>query len=419
MKKVTFILFLIALISLNGFGQTVFWSETFSNGCTSGCFANTYVGPNGAWSVNNAGGTNGAAPNQWFVSCAENNQGAGNCSAGCGSNPTLHVGANPLSFCTCFVCFDPSGDCGAAYDACSFNLCSGSSPATSRRAFSPNINTVGRTGITLSFVYIENGQGSTDNATVQYSTDGGVTWNALVDPAKTTICGGGQGQWTSLSVILPAACENITNLRIGFVWNNNIDGVGNDPSFAVDDVQLSVASALPNLIADLTVKNEQNKNIIQWKNETDKKGTYYVERSHNGEEFYDIGISQENALSYTFVDDKPHNGTNFYRIHFQDKDGGHYYSQVRSVDVQGINLFEINALTYTNGTVGYYLNSSDAQPYTLKMYDITGKIILEVAQSTQPGINYFTHPCPTLSKGIYQAVFYTKTGIFTKKLWAL
>lgn len=416
MKKFIFTLFLPCFWSLCSFSQTVFWSETFSNGCTEGCFANAYVGPNGAWGVNNAGGTNGAAPNQWFVSCAENNMGAGNCSASCGSNPTLHVGANLASFCTCFVCAGINGDCGAAYDACSFNLCSGGSPATSRRAFSPNINTVGQTGITLSFVYIENGQGTTDNATVQYSIDGGATWVALVDPAKTPNTCFGQGRWTAFSIALPASCENITTLRIGFVWNNNADGSGSDPSFAVDDVQLSVASSLPYLFADFTVKNEQNKNFIQWQNHGNIQGTYYIERSHNGTDFYELGISQQDALKFIYIDEKPCNGTNFYRIHFQDKDGNHYYSRVQSIDAQGLSYFEVNALTYQNQQIGYYLNTSDVVPYTMRVYDITGKTILESPQQAQIGLNYYTHACSLLSKGIYQAVFYTQQGIITKKM---
>jgi hypothetical protein len=416
MKKIIFTLLSCYGLFLSGIAQTVFWSENFNNGCTEGCFANAYVSPNGAWGVNNAGGTNGLAPNQWFVSCAENNTGVGSCSSACGANATLHLGANPLSFCTCFVCFGLNGDCGAAYDACSFNLCSGSSPATSRRAFSPNINTIGQTGITLSFIYIENGQGTTDNATVQYSIDGGTTWLALADPAKTPTCAGG-GIWTTFSIALPAACENITTLRIGFVWNNNIDGVGSDPSFAVDDVQLSVGSALPALFADFTVKNQQGKNIIRWQNQENIQGTYYLERSHNGTDFYELGVSQKDALQFIYVDEKPFNGTNFYRIHFQDKDGNHYYSHVHSINVQGVHYFEATVITYQNQQIGYYLNASDAIPYTLKVYDMTGKMVLQISEQAQTGLNYCTHPCSLLSKGIYQAVFYTQEGIVSKKLW--
>ncbi|MCS7027302.1 MAG: hypothetical protein NZ519_00925 [Bacteroidia bacterium] len=412
------ILLLLSYLWLLASAQTVFWSENFNNGCLEGCFANAYVGPNGAWSVNNAGGPNGGAPNQWFVSCAENNTGVGNCSAACGTNATLHVGANPSSFCTCWVCFGLNGDCGAAYDACSFNLCAGSSPATSRRAFSPNINTVGQTGITLSFVYIENGEGSADNATVQYSADGGATWVNLVDPAKTTVCGSsGQGVWTSLSIALPAACENITNLRIGFVWNNNINGVGADPSFAVDDVQLSVGSPLPTLFANFTVKNEHDKNFIYWQNHGNKRGKYFIERSSNGEDFYTIAAFENDETYYVYLDENPYNGTNFYRLHLQDKDGNHYYSRIESVEIHGLHRFEISQISYQAQTLSYFVNAAEATPYVLKLYDMTGKVILNLYHQAQPGAHQYSHECGALAKGIYQAVFISQKGIEYKKLY--
>src|SRR6185369_10933977 len=57
-------------------------------------------------------------------------------------------------------------------------------------------------------------------------------------------CAGGQGLWTSYTYILPPACENISNLKIGFRWVNNSMN-GNDPSFAVDNVELSTTVTSP------------------------------------------------------------------------------------------------------------------------------------------------------------------------------
>lgn len=416
-KVISALFCLILLLFLNSSAQTVFWSENFNNGCTEGCFANTYVGPNGAWSVNNAGGPNGAAPNQWFVSCAENNTGVGNCSTGCGSNATLHVGANPNSFCTCVYCTALNGDCGAAYDACGFGFCTSNSPATSRRAFSPNINTIGQTGITLSFVYIENGEGSVDNATVQYSTDGGSTWVNLTDPAKTpTTCTGGQGRWTALSIALPAACENITTLRIGFVWNNNTNNVGAEPSFAVDDVELSTGSSLPTLFANFAVKNEQGKNVLSWQNQGTKYGTYYIERSHDGENFYTLATIEKESIAYTYIDENCWNGKNFYRLHLQDKDGNYYYSRTEDIDVQGLSRFEVNAINYQEQNISYFINTADVMPYTLKIYDMTGKMMLNVQNQAQLGKNYYTHQLLKLSKGIYRVVFITKKFTLTENI---
>lgn len=213
-----------------------FWTETFNNGCTTGCLGSAYSGTNGAWSVTSTG-ANGPTPNEWFVSCAENGQLAGGCGSGCGSNASLHLGAVGTSDCGCLVC--PGGDCGAAYDACTGATFCGSSPLTDKRAESPTINCTGKASIILNFTYIENGQGSIDNATVWYFD--GATWSQVDDPPKVILCGG-QGTWTARSVSLPISADNNPNVKVGFRWVNNIDGAGADPSFAVDNVQLATAA---------------------------------------------------------------------------------------------------------------------------------------------------------------------------------
>ncbi|MBK8847448.1 MAG: hypothetical protein IPO27_13235 [Bacteroidetes bacterium] len=236
-----------------GAGTTLLWSEDFNNGCTEGCYANTYVGPNGAWTQTILGG--GAAPNNWFVSCAENGQTSGSCGSGCGSDATLHVGANPGSYCTCVVCTALNGDCGAAYDACSFNLCGGSSPAADKRIESPLINLTGQSNINVAFRYIEGGQTTLDNATFWYFD--GTAWIQVADMAKTTTCGGGQGRWTQFTTVLPAAANNNPNVKIGFRWVNNIDGTGTDPSFAVDSVRLFVTGTDDIFTAEYFLVNPQ------------------------------------------------------------------------------------------------------------------------------------------------------------------
>src|SRR6185436_2082843 len=165
----------------------------------------------------------------------ENGEAVGACGAGCGSNATLHVGNVPCNL--CLVC--PNGDCGAAYNAGpGFG---GQNPKSDKIAVSPVINASQHSNIILSFKYIERGQNTNDDATVEYSLDGGTTWNLLVNTDKTVnSCGGGQGLWTGFSDTLPAACNNAATLNVGFHWKNNADGLGSDPSFAVDDVQLSV-----------------------------------------------------------------------------------------------------------------------------------------------------------------------------------
>jgi len=222
-----FLLFLVP-----GLDAQVFWTENFNNGCTSACDASAYVGPNGAW-TQTITGAEGADPNMWYVSCAENGHTPTICGTGCqpasatATLATLHLGSNPNSL----------GDVGAAYDAgggCPFLSC----PLTNRRIESPVINCTGQTSITLAFNYIEAGTAQ-DDASVWY--DSGSGWTLLTNTPATNNTGcGGQGRWTAFSIVLPASCDNNPNVRIGFLWVNNDDGIGTDPSFAVDDVTLAV-----------------------------------------------------------------------------------------------------------------------------------------------------------------------------------
>lgn len=147
------VLFCISFSFANA--QTTFWTETFTNGCTSLC--TTFTGVNGGWTITSTG-TNGAKANTWFFSCAENGNAAGQCGSGCnGSDASMHVGNIAGSPAAAFFC--PTGDCGAAYDATNAQV------VTNKRAESPTINCSGKSNITISFNYMERGQGTSDDAT--------------------------------------------------------------------------------------------------------------------------------------------------------------------------------------------------------------------------------------------------------------
>lgn len=237
MKKVyTFAFLLCAGVAANA--QT-FWTENFGTGCSQGTVASAYTGTNGAWTIGSTG-TNDNEANQWFVSATEAGMGVNNCGDGCLSNGqltnrTLHLGNVALPS------LGLQADNGASYNSggiCPTFAC----VITNRRAQSPLINCTNKNNITLSFNYMENGSGTTDNATLVYSADGGTTWTLLFDLAKTPTSCNPQGKWTAYSVVLPASANNNANVKIGFNWTNNDDGVGTDPSFAVDDITLAVSA---------------------------------------------------------------------------------------------------------------------------------------------------------------------------------
>ncbi len=230
MKKLsTLITSILLLGALQGHSQ-IFWTENFESGATPGLEISSYSSPVGIWTLA-VTGSEGTEPNRWYVSCTEAGHLPGTCGSTCASSmglgATLHVGADPSLI----------GDNGASYDAgglCGIVSC----PQTNRRATSPTINCTGKYNIRLKFYYILNGQGSTDDGSVYYSPDNGSTWSLLLTPPKTTTCPSTQGRWDTAGITLPASANNNPIVKIGFRWVNNDDGVGTDPSFAVDSVSL-------------------------------------------------------------------------------------------------------------------------------------------------------------------------------------
>jgi gliding motility-associated-like protein len=235
MKKLIYPLGLICL-SVGSFvanAQTVVYSEDFDGAMT--------------WTLNTDQTAEDSNPNVWYISCQEAGQPVGGCGNGCAVpvNNTLHVGGDPAF-----------GDLGALYFETGFSI-----TGTNRRAESANISTVGFSGLTLNFDMIGFGGNPQDYTEVFYSTDGGVIWNSIATPLTAACCGGVcdgslQGLWQTNTYLLPAACDNIANLRISFVWKNVDDGVATDPSFAVDNIEITTP-AVGGPTADFMVVGSQ------------------------------------------------------------------------------------------------------------------------------------------------------------------
>ncbi|MEO0312556.1 MAG: hypothetical protein RIQ89_2213 [Bacteroidota bacterium] len=200
---------------------TVFWTENFNNGCSNGCDATTYSGPNGSWSITNMG-ANGTLANKFFVSGGICGGAAGSCSNSnsCSSDATLHIGSND----------------GINIDLGSYNN-STFDVTTNVMAASPVINCSGKSNVMLSFSYVEGGNFGYDNASLMYFD--GSAWSSLFDLPKTTICTSVRSLITSFTIYLPPSANNNPNVKIGFLWVNNNDAIGTNPGFMVDNISLS------------------------------------------------------------------------------------------------------------------------------------------------------------------------------------
>lgn len=272
MKKLFTLLFV--LIGAGLFAQTPFWTENFGTGCSRGQLATAFTSTNGSWTQTN--GTNQTYANLWFVSATAAGTMVNQCATSCSqmnvTNRTLHIG-NPT------VTIPSFGTIGADTTStyltglfCGMGICS----TTDRRIESPTINCANKQGISVSFLYYENGETTNDDATFWYFN--GSAWAQQNILAKTNLgnCSP-MGQWTAITINLPASADNNANVKIGFRWVNNDDGLGNDPSFAVDDITVAYMTTIGFPSIDLSqVKVFAIGNEIQVQNAGDfeVKGIY-------------------------------------------------------------------------------------------------------------------------------------------------
>lgn len=212
------------VLSNLGAGSYTVVANTGGGGGTTTLFSDNFDNTTN-WTLNTPIGAQDAEANAWVIDDFESWNGV--CGSGnlvTSGDKTLHVYCTG-QFCSLF-------GTGAIYDAGGGVL---SNTTTDKFAsLNTNINTTGQTNIQVKFAWRCMGQTDIDYGTFRYSINGGSTWIDLATKYQNSLSG--SGNWACETITLPATCENITNLRIAFRWRNNDDGVGTDPTFAIDDV---------------------------------------------------------------------------------------------------------------------------------------------------------------------------------------
>ncbi len=416
MKKYPLICMFLLLFSSNFLiSQTVeVYSETFNSGF--GGWTNTNLSSPWNNQIDFMGETN-----QWYTGDGESGMAAGVCGAANQGNPTLHMGWTG----------SPTG--GAAYH---------SDAQTNKRISSPNINTTGFTNMTLGFNFIGNGCDTRDKAYFQYSIDGGTSWISppgaptSANPAmgtggslnnlKAQVCGSGQGMWTNLTWDLPATCENITNLRIAFVWQNSdnvacASGSPTDPSFAVDNIIITAPDLVPIELFYFNGKNAENSVMLEWATVSELNNDFFtIEKSTNGTEFTEIatigGAGNSNEIRhYTYTDNDVPPDIVYYRLKQTDFDGTASYSKVISMEINA----PPDIVVYPNPPDEYLfveISGMKGEVVFIEFIDMMGRRHL----SQQMEIEYDSQTLPVavdaLSGGGYVLRIVSSKHIITRKI---
>jgi hypothetical protein len=154
------------------------------------------------------------------------------------------------------------------------------------------------------------------------------------------------------------------------------------------------------------VKSENRSALATWETVTEVNNDFFIlERSPDAMQFTPIaqidGAGNSNITQhYSYIDHDTYPGTSYYRLKQVDFNGDWFYSEIRSVDFEGIDLIN----TYpnpSNGIVNFVIYSSIQSNYLVTLTDCLGRVILTQPLEIKVGQNLYTADLTGYAKGSY------------------
>lgn len=170
-------------------------------------------------------------------------------------------------------------------------------------------------------------------------------------------------------------------MKIGFRWVNNDDGVGTDPSIAIDNVTLSVPVILPIDLVKFEGEALSLSNKISWTLLSD-------------EAFYELELERsEDALNFnSLIKIKSQHKGNSLKDHFEDKEikrFTEYYYRLKITDAKGSTkhspIIRIQAEEKPEMTRCYFdgerinieVTTKSESVLMARVLDVAGKVVYE------------------------------------------
>ena len=165
--------------------------------------------------------------------------------------------------------------------------------------------------------------------------------------------------------------------------------------------------------------NYNNYVQLTWQTLTETNNEYFtIERSENGlnwVEVIDIESKNPNSLSllsYSTIDNNPYNGISYYRLKQTDFDGQFSYSQIRSVNIKGLERLE--AGVFPNPSEDHItLEGSPIELEHVKIYNHLGQDVTLHTLIMERSEQKLVIDLSRLSDGAY----YIKTKTTAKKVY--
>lgn len=184
---------------------------------------------------------------------------------------------------------------------------------------------------------------------------------------------------------------------------------GYDPTAsntATVTINFSVGIVLPVKLINLQGNLNNNRISLRWNIAENKIAQRFeIEKSYNGKDFSLAGTvmatGRNGAESYSFFDDMSSNTKVMYRLKIVDNNNTAEYSRI--LEFQQVNIDKIKII-YNPATdkLTIRYTSEYSQHISIKIYDMIGRVHMNLRMNADPGVNLMNLPLATsIKKGIY------------------
>lgn len=166
---------------------------------------------------------------------------------------------------------------------------------------------------------------------------------------------------------------------------------------------VNVSCVLPVYFISFTAVQQNNTIVLNWVTGAEINNKLFrVQRSANGNDFYDIGTVNAGGGQYNFTDTRPLPGLNFYRLIQVDNDGRSSASNI--IKLSAGNLLSQNLSVFPNPagddlSFSYYAEKKMSA--VIKIYDAAGRVVLQQTTAFPAGLTTKSLLIYQIAQGVY------------------
>jgi hypothetical protein len=199
-----------------------------------------------------------------------------------------------------------------------------------------------------------------------------------------------------------------------YAWNFAYSPVENRPAQTGGKnpyewmIQFSQNVSLPLTLKDWTARLDGSKVLLEWTTSQEfNTKRFLVQRTNAAGDFQTIltvpaAIASSAERKYSQLDQRPSPGENLYRLIEEDMDGKQQVFAVKRVVVPGAwkeNVIIPNPVN--DGVASVYVRVNKAQQLTIRLIDLTGRVINQQIRQVMPGESQYSFNVSALQKGTY------------------